>query len=95
MPEESECDISGKACRKPWARLLANFTDPISILPQAAIIVSLVLGFSGLPSPDSLDLPRAVFVYASVILYSVSFGLTMRIGLMIRSVRDYLGLIPV
>ena len=24
LPEETECDISGKACRKAWARLLAK-----------------------------------------------------------------------
>ena len=27
MPEESECDISGKACRKAWARLLAKIYE--------------------------------------------------------------------
>lgn len=81
--------------RNILAVIKANFTDPISVLPQAAIVAGLLLGFSELPFPEYLDLPRTILVYASVILYSISFGLSMRIGLMVRSVRDYLGILPV
>jgi predicted permease len=77
------------------AVLRANFGDPISILPNAAMAAGLLLSILGVPYPVFLHLPRTVLVFAAVILYSTSFGIGMHMRSMFSSVKPYLGMLPV
>ena len=72
-----------------------NFKDPVSLFPVFAIIVGITLGLSGTPFSDYLELPRRVFVFTAVIIYSLSFGLSMKVRLFFKELRHYLGILPV
>ena len=72
-----------------------NFKDPLSLFPVSAILVGITLGLSGAGFPPFLELPRRLFVYAAVVSFSVSFGLGMRIRLLGREWKSYLGILPV
>ncbi len=75
--------------------LRANFEDPISILPNSAMVIGLLLSILGVPYPAFLRLPRTILVFAAVILYSTSFGLGMHVRSMLASLGRYLGMLPV
>lgn len=75
--------------------LRANFQDPISVLPNSAMVIGLLLSIFRVPYPAFLDLPRTILVFAAVILYSTSFGLGMHIRSMVASLGRYLGMLPV
>jgi predicted permease len=78
-----------------WDAIKLNFRDPISILPLSAVITGLGLAFTETEFPMFLELPRRFFVYLTVALYSISFGLGMEIRRMLKGIKYYLGILPV
>jgi predicted permease len=78
-----------------WQAARANFKDPLAILPLIAITVGLTLGLSGVDLPHAFQVPRKILVFAAVILYSLSFGMTARFRPMLRRVREYVAILPV
>ncbi len=87
--------FAGGQRRGVWEAIRANFGDPMAALPLIAIVVGLTLGISGVTMPDFLDLPRRVLVFAAVILFALSFGLTAQIRVMLRRFREYVTMLPV
>ena len=73
----------------------ANFSDPLAALPLFAIVVGLALGLGGVGLPSFLALPRRVLVFASVILFGLSFGLTADFRLVVSRIRSYVAILPV
>jgi len=72
-----------------------NFQDPVSILPIVATVAGVLLSVCGVAFPGSLEMPRTVLVFASVILYSFSFGLGMHARRMLGAWKSLLGMLPV
>jgi len=87
--------FAGGAPMGIWQATRTNFKDPLAGLPLIAIVVGLTLGLSGVDLPAALQLPRRILVFAAVILFSLSFGLTARFRPMLRRVREYLAILPV
>ena len=87
--------FAGGAPMGIWQATRANFKDPLAGLPLIAVVVGLTLGLSGVNLPSVLQLPRRILVFAAVILFSLSFGLTARFRPMLPRVREYLAILPV
>ena len=78
-----------------WAAIKANYRDPVSILPTAAMLIGLALALANVHFPAALLGPRRAFIFASVAMYSLSFGLGMVMRRLFRKLKYYLGMLPV
>ena len=78
-----------------WTAFKYNLRDPVSILPLAAMFVGLSLGVSAIAIPPVFIAPRRYLVYAVVMLFSISFGLSANVTVLLRRFREYLAIVPV
>ena len=78
-----------------WTALSGIFRDPLSFLPISATVFGVIFSLIEIPLYRGLDIVRQVFLIGTVASYSISFGLGMRLRIILKGFVAYFGILPV